>query len=93
MTALAAVGYFKARSPEVAVVARELALVMADGEYAPDFFSHLPGVANYASDMLSRQYQPGFAFKLPGCLAHATSVTPGKRSAEWFLSLRPPSLW
>ena len=93
MTALTTIGYFKAKGPAVAKVTRELALEMANGEFAPDFLAHTPGVANFASGQLSRKFQPGVNFSLPVCLRDAREVHPADRGLEYFLSLRPPAMW
>ena len=61
--------------------------------YITDFDSNLPGVANGASDRLSRRFQPGSSFSLPACLANASEVFPPPRTAEYFEALRPPPLW
>ena len=66
MTALAAIAYFKASSHStVAKLARELALEVADGTFAPEFNQHVPGAANIIADTLSRRLQPGKTFVLP----------------------------
>ena len=93
MSALAMVAYYKAKGSGVARIAREIALEVADAEFGPDVCAHVPGVVNGVADALSRRYQPGRFFEVPGFLAEAKEVVPPNRSASWFRSLHPPSLW
>ena len=65
VTALAMVTLMKAKGPGVNLVARELALDLADGCYRPDITQHIPGITNDCSDTLSRRFQPGNTFILP----------------------------
>ena len=73
--------------PTQGVVARELALDIADAIYQPTLASHIPGIANVAADMLSRRYQPGVHYKLPRYLGNAQEVVPAKRDKGWWRSL------
>ena len=57
--ALALVAKLKAHSPNLALIARELALTLAHGVHVPDMVQHLPGIANVIADALSRTHQPG----------------------------------
>ncbi len=53
MRALAAIAYPKAKGPNVAIIARELALKMSDASFASDVYQHLPGVVSFCADSLS----------------------------------------
>ena len=65
VTALTMVMCMKARGRGVNLVARELALDLADGCFRPDVARHIAGVSNKRADILSRRFQPGKEFKLP----------------------------
>ena len=59
MTALVMTATLKGKKGPVALLARELALDIADGIYTPSVVSHIPGIADDSADMLSRRFQPG----------------------------------
>ena len=42
----------------VNLVARELALVLADGAFRPEVVKHISGASNVVADILSRSFQP-----------------------------------
>ncbi len=46
------------KTKSLGVIARELALDMADAAYSPDVCEHVPGIANVGADVLSRKFQP-----------------------------------
>ena len=71
------------------VVARELALDIADSVYDPQLVSHVPGVANLAADALSRKYQPDKRFTLPTILKGCVEVHPAERTPQWWRSKVP----
>ena len=54
--ALCMVASMRARTPALALIARELALDIGDATYRPDMVAHLPGVSNVAADSLSRRF-------------------------------------
>ena len=87
MTALAAIAYFKASSHStVAKLARELALEVADGTFAPEFNQHVPGAANIIADALSRRLQPGKTFTLPHALVGIAQTKLHKRNKQFFVA-------
>ena len=90
MTALECIATLKLKvgSP-YALIARELALTFADGEYAPDICAHIPGVANDIADKLSRFMQPGKTFVLPHELNNAKRVPPPSRTQMWYRAISP----
>ena len=55
----------KGKSFAHTLLAREFALDLGQAQYRPAIAEHLPGVANAICNVLSRQFQPGFQFKLP----------------------------
>ena len=73
------------------VVARELALVLGCASFRPDVFSHIPGIANVAADMLSRRYDPNKKFALPSLLTEVTETTAATRVPSWWRTRTPPA--
>ena len=93
VTMLTAVLHMQAAAgSSLILIAREVALDVAEAAYAPDVGSHLPGDANTLSDALSRRYSPEApAWKLPGELAEAVEATPPARNRAYYRTLVPPS--
>ena len=89
MGALATVCKMQPSSPTLGIIARELALDLADAIYDPQLVSHVPGVANLAADALSRFHQPGKRFVLPPILKDALEITVPPRPLSWWRSLVP----
>ena len=84
MAALYAVAKMQPKSKALGIVARELALDLADASYAVDFVQHVAGLANGSADSLSRKWQPGKEFVLPSLLASATEVQAPTRCPSWW---------
>ena len=84
VTALVMTATLKGKKGPVAMLARELALDIADGVYTPNVVAHIPGVANDSADALSRKYQPSKHFVLPRLLANAKEVTAPRRDNHWW---------
>ena len=76
-------------SASLGVVAREMALDIADAIYDPQLATHVPGVANVAADTLSRRFMPVYAFIRPNILVRATEVHPPARTTDWWRSTVP----
>ena len=72
------------------VIARELALDIADATFYPDVVAHIPGKMNTTSDALSKRFAPGFEFSLPEELKDACEVFPLERKDTFFRSLQCP---
>ena len=72
------------------IIARELALDIAQSEYKPDVAEHIPGVDNVLSDALSRKYMPGAAYTLPARLYDVPETLLQPRTAAYFRTLAPP---
>lgn len=89
---LAMVADFKTSGPGTNVVGRELALVMARGCYKPTVASHLPGIANVISDLLSRRFQDKYSqdWSPHPFLDGAVEVFPERRCESWYETLVPP---
>ena len=84
LSALHMVAKMQPKSRSLSIVARELALDLADATYALDFAQHVAGVTNGIADSLSRRFQPGKAFALPHFLHLAKEVPPPVRNREWW---------
>ena len=76
----------KGKGQGMNLISREFALDAGKCELTPDLITHLPGVANGISDVLSRKFDPRYAKDLqtPTFLANSTQVTPPRRSDEWW---------
>ena len=86
MTSLHLADSFKASSPAVNLIAREVALEIGDSRYRPSIRDHLPGIANKIADALSRKFCPDKAFTLPECLKNVTEVTVPVRDEQYYES-------
>jgi hypothetical protein len=84
VTALFMTADLKGRGHGVRTVARELALDLGDGSFAPDLVVHLPGVDNDIADALSRRFQPGKAFNLPAALSGVPEAVVPETSSLWW---------
>ena len=69
------------------IVAREMALDVAESLYRPDVVEHVPGIANKVCDMLSRKFQPGAKFSMPSALKHANETVVAVRNKAYYRSL------
>ena len=58
------------------IIAREIALDIAETIYRPDLGTHIPGTMNVAPDQLSRIAQPGHSTNVPTILATARRDVP-----------------
>ena len=83
-TVLAMVSRMKASTPQLRMIAAELALVLTDSCYMPWVAEHTPGVQNVVADTLSRKFEPGVAFTLPAILTDAKCCTPPPRDSSWY---------
>jgi hypothetical protein len=81
----------KTKGKGTTIVAREVALDIADPVYAPHIAEHIPGVENVVSDMLSRKYAPGTTFMLPKCLEGVEELVLPPRDQAYFVAAKLPS--
>ena len=86
VTALTALVKMKATGHGPAVVARELALDIAEALYDPSVVEHIPGVSNVAADWLSRAEKRSSS-PMPPSLRNASFISVPRRSSEWWRSL------
>ena len=87
MAALYMVAKMQPKSAALGVVARELALDLADATYALDFVQHVAGLTNGVADMLSRKHDPSKSFALPDLLVGVPEVTPQLRDRRWWRTM------
>ena len=87
---LAMVATMRARTPGLNLIARELALELAEGCFRPQVVEHIPGVANCIADGLSRKFQPGAPFILPYALVGVPELDCPQRDRSYYKSLITP---
>ena len=90
ISALTMMSTFTARGHTTNLVARELALEMADLSFWPDVISHIPGMSNRIADILSRKHEPGTSWQLPRQLRGVAEARPPKRREDFCRSYRSP---
>ena len=72
---LTTVLHMKASSPNLGLIAREVALDTAVSAFEPDIGIHIPGIANALADVLSRTTAPTqTVWRLPSSLRHAKDI-------------------
>ena len=81
----------KTRGRGAGIVARELALDVAASEYCPHVAEHIPGVENVAADMLSWEFETGFLYSVPDCLAGVPEMVLAPRGRDYFRTLQLPA--
>ena len=91
MATLSMVTKIQPKSPSLGVIARELALDISRAIYEASVASHIAGVANVTSDMLSCTFQPGHQFELPAACSTAQEMFPPTRDRNWWRSLTLPT--
>ena len=87
VTALTLLLKFRRSGPEMAIIARELALRLAVLSLPPDAI-HVPGVSHIAADSLSRVFAPGASQRVDETTHHslvgAILDEPPDRSDGWY---------
>ena len=71
----------------VNLVARELALVLADGAFRPEVVKHISGASNVVADILSRRFQPDKKFVLPQILRKVEEFRTPSRDAPYYWAI------
>ena len=93
ITALTMVLSMNVRGAGPNLIARDVALELADGAFAPQAVAHLPGAANDLSDALSRHLDPAKApWVLPRALHHAPRTAVPTRDAAYYIASVAPRL-
>ena len=72
------------------IIAREVALDLAQSEYYPNVVQHVPGIDNVIADELSRKHQPGHTYVMPACLTNVQEIKLPSRTTQFYRSTRPP---
>ena len=90
MAALSTICKMQTSSPSLGVIAREIALDIADAIYEPQIATHVPGIANVVADILSRRYDPAKIYTVPPLLSKAIEVHPESRDGKWWRTLTVP---
>ena len=74
-------------TPQLAIIGREIALLVAEMAFPPKV-THIPGIAHSIADELSRRHQPGAkkAIKHPA-LAKSRRLYPALRDSSWYVTL------
>ena len=73
------------------IVAREMALDIAQACYAPFVSEHVPGTANDICDSLSRKFQPGFAFQVPAAVRNVPETLLSPRTKRYYRIVELPT--
>ena len=84
---LSLVARMQPHSPQLGLIAREMALDIASASYAPDVAEHIPGITNVAADALSRKFDSSTSFHLPPYLNPTLEQVPPARDGSWWRSL------
>jgi len=78
-------------SRAMGIIARELALDMADAVYEPDVVQHTPGTANVTPDLLSRRFDPRYkTWAVPYTLVDVPETIMPERNLRYYRSLAVP---
>ena len=91
ISALTLVLYCRTKSTATNIIAREIALDVAESIYRPDVGTHIPGTMNVAADQLSRIAQPGHSTHVPPILATACRDVPPLRDDAYYRASGAPS--
>ena len=96
VTALSMLAKLKGSTPNLNVIAREMALDIGDSAYRPQVITHCPGIAIKAADALSRKFQPKSSKDNKDVTLHTSlhgirEVVPPVRDPKFYMSLNPPS--
>ena len=91
MAALSMMLSLRAKGAGPSAIARELALELGDGSFAPDLVEHLPGVMNVEADELSRRLDPAHQpWSLPALFRDVKETKLPARRRSWYLTMSAP---
>jgi len=93
VTALTLVLDMRAAGATMGLIAREVALDVAEAHYLPQVVSHLPGVSNVLADALSRLESPDPAKVLPKCLETVNQAICPPRDRKYYRTLTIQDNW
>ena len=87
MASLSLVTKLQPKGQTLGIIAREMAIDIANAIYEPSVVAHLPGVVNQTADQLSRRFQPGVVYIVPPVCKNAQEVHPPARDKAWWVTL------
>ena len=90
VTMLTKVHHFKGRTLQLAIIAREIALVCARPACEPVVVEHVPGVANVFADQLRRLHDLHKHLTVPDTFRFLPQAIPEHRSQLWYHALDVP---
>ena len=82
--------FCRTKGKSAGIIAREIALDVAESVYRPDLGAHIPGTMNVAADHLSRLFDPTRQYTVPHSLQSARRDFPRRRTLDFYRSLRAP---
>jgi hypothetical protein len=80
----------KTRGRGPGVIAKEIALDIAEAQYQPHVAEHVPGIHNIVPDALSRKFQPHQKYIVPDILMGVEELLLPPRGRNYFKSTRGP---
>ena len=72
------------------LIAREIALDMAEAIYQPEVLEHVPGISNKVCDQLSRLYEPGKGANFPELLRDVPRIKVAQRRSNFYRAALAP---
>ena len=93
VTALTMLLDMRAAGPTMGLIAREMALDVAEALYTPQIVSHTPGVTNVLADALSRLHAEHEPKALPDCLLTTTKADCPVRNRLFYRTLAIQDDW
>ena len=91
VTALTLVMHCRAAPGKMTIIARELALDIAECVYRPDLVVHIPGVNNISADRLSRLHDQHKPATVPAFLSSVRRAEVPIRDSTYYRALLPPA--
>ena len=93
VTALQMINTLRGTTPQINMIARELAIDFGDSAFRPRIVIHKPGVTNVTCDALSRLTAPADKKKeKPKWLVNIEETKVPLRTDDYFLALMPPEI-
>ena len=80
----------KTRGRAPGIIAKELALDIAQAQYQPHIAEHVPGEHNIVPDVLSRKYMPHAKFVVPEILRNVEELLLPPRGKQYYLTTKGP---
>ena len=90
VSALVLVLKLKAAGRGPNLIAREIALDMAEAIYQPEVLEHVPGISNKVCDQLSRLYEPGKGANFPELLRDVPRIKVAQRRSNFYRAALAP---